>query len=96
MDELAYYDKMRDIMSKPRLTQNSLDKMQMFELVDKHLNNLHLINLDKECQQVEQELSFSSFIRQKHEQIKHFRMMNAKNDKKNHNRWRSVQSIVKN
>ena len=63
LDELAFYDKMRDIMNKPRLTQNSLDKMQMFEIVDKHRNNLHSINLDKECEKEEKELGFSNFIR---------------------------------
>jgi len=77
--ELAFYNRMRNIMQKKRTTESSLDKLQMFEIVDKHMNKIHTFNLDKECKIQEEKLGFANSIKQKHDQIQYFRKINAKN-----------------
>ncbi len=48
--EACFYEDMRDILNNPRQTLNYLDKYQMYEIVDKQLNNLHKLDLNKECE----------------------------------------------
>lgn len=50
-------------MGKKRTTDSSLDKLQMFEIVDKHMNKIHELNLDRECNVQEERMGFASSIK---------------------------------
>jgi hypothetical protein len=47
--DAKFFTKMRMILNKPRDKLTLLDKQQMFEIVDKTMNSIHLIDIDKEC-----------------------------------------------
>jgi hypothetical protein len=54
---------MHEIMRKSREQSTLLDKEQMMEIVDKTMNQIHLIDIDKEVRIQEDRLMF-------HQQIK--------------------------
>ena len=56
---------------------SAIDKQQMLEIVDKTMNSLHLIDLDKEIHKTSNKLRFdqeikatSDYIRERREKIK--------------------------
>ena len=60
---------MRLIMRKPRDRLSLLDKQQMFEIVDKTKNSVHLIDIEKECQQEIERLGFDGYLKKEHDYI---------------------------
>lgn len=60
---------MREILNNPRQTQNFLDKLQMFEIVDKQRNSMHKIDINKECKVEQEKLGFGNWLLQTHNYI---------------------------
>ena len=67
--EYKFYARMRHIMKKPRDKLSLLDKQQMFEIVDKTMNSVHLIDIDKECKQEIERIGFDNYIKDTHDYI---------------------------
>jgi len=67
--DAKFFSKMRIIMKKPRDKLTLLDKQQMFEIVDKTMNSVHLIDIDKECKQEIERTGFDNYIKETHNYI---------------------------
>jgi hypothetical protein len=75
--EFQFYENLHSIMDKTRIKMSGVDKQQMLEIVDKTMNSLHLIDLDKEIHKECNKLRFdqeikatSDYIKDRREKIK--------------------------
>ena len=57
-DDALYYESMKKILNLDRLKLTLHDKEQMFTLVDKCRNQLHQIDINKECAMKAEQLTF--------------------------------------
>ena len=67
-DQEAFTD-IREIMKMPLQQQSSMDISQMFAYVDRHMNDVHNINVEQQCKSEEEKLAFHEMMSKMHEQI---------------------------